>query len=1266
MPKLLSYEVGQMVMDLSGAHYKVASKATGPDGVSFRFIDSQGRTASGVIPVSFGFARFASFLRFHLAYNKDFDLYVRAYCEQAGLPIPVGPDGQAFRWADWLQSTVSPKLITHAKGLKDMEAVKDEAIHEMLFTELGHRNILGKFKAAIKNFHKDIRKLPVAKQLTVYLTKNFRGRVEEMNRKIKEQTPSQEVSLTQEGDGDRRNFEEEEVNILDTEEFAKNTGEFQSIESAHDIKKFRSGFYHWLKSSESGRSAKGFIALFDIYWQWVNTSGENEDDEGRPAYLPARRDLQPLWQKKTRLSPAALYGYIGRLAKLLEQYVVENREELQWETAAGESNLFVKLIDSIHHEREKLRLEAEQKALEAKPKRKSKPVGAVASLTLAEMDHEKTANYNGWFEVEHGNAFFCPYCKTGLAATNWSTEYGDPLPGDHPVRCPNCNKDFHVDVEVSTNYRPRTASIKVAKLVRGDELTPEMLQQVKDTFVSRWTSDNPQRISAYGQCSACDINTPFAGGSAEGHNHPTISLQTDDEWVDERSFHFTNDDRLFVRRGAEPAYLAGERNPVLPKAAALDEGTEFRKLYDYMNTVGWRGRNPWYPEKYPFYAVYLYSDGWKFLRRDLVTNKETVVAEGATLRELRQHLSRYKLDELRSAEPAPASEPAQTQPAQTSGEFTPGDKTFLKSVGIQGRKKTAEFGENVFPPDMAVMCKACGDQEAVPGKEYCEGCLQDVEHLFCPRCLECAQCNLRPCRGGGEHMPGLPHDEAWRLNKEMARQGKLGSHVVEDFNLNDAVVNILEARADNMLTAEDWKIFREAVETGSLSSAVQITGERLLNTYDQEQVASQEEWEALRQAYEEDEFGEKQSTEPLQQLRPTITPGDTGRLPHGRMQGSLRPGLEKVWECRNCEAWGTDKDTGVEHSVNRNHGIRDLNEPHNLNEESTEFGPSVVTVSVRENGQEISSEEYTGGIAELEDYVKGVSAEHPEFTVVIIDEEGAVTEDSYVAGNHVGETVEKFAAMPMDSNPGQAKLIELLRRAAGSLQDYCSELNGDMNDSLAMEIEEVLKNFPKTAAAPVAPAAPATAVAPPTPTTLPVPTGTMTPQQMQQMNQSKSQGMAAPQPEQTPSNQNPAVAIMPSGRGEEGGDTSMKHTVPPEIPNQRYHMSSDDLVDRKRFFASVKRKYAGHFYEMVVAVGKNRKEAERNAIDEFLLENGHRHSVRGVDKARLIEKVPPNKQKETVRGRGRDSMTYVEYLPDPTAPENEWLEKWEFELHTHA
>jgi hypothetical protein len=38
-------------------------------------------------------------------------------------------------------------------------------------------------------------------------------------------------------------------------------------------------------------------------------------------------------------------------------------------------------------------------------------------------------------------------------------------------------------------------------------------------------------------------------------------------------------------------------------------------------------------------------------------------------------------------------------------------------------------------------------------------------------------------------------------------------------------------------------------------------------------------------------------------------------------------------------------------------------------------------------------------------------------------------------------------------------MVDLLQRAADSLQDYCTEANGDLNDSLAAEIEKLLDSL---------------------------------------------------------------------------------------------------------------------------------------------------------------------------------------------------------------
>jgi hypothetical protein len=88
----------------------------------------------------------------------------------------------------------------------------------------------------------------------------------------------------------------------------------------------------------------------------------------------------------------------------------------------------------------------------------------------------------------------------------------------------------------------------------------------------------------------------------------------------------------------------------------------------------------------------------------------------------------------------------------------------------------------------------------------------------------------------------------------------------------------------------------------------------------------------------------------------------------------------------------------------------------------------------------------------------------------------------------------------------------------------------------------------------------------------------------------------------------------------------------------------------------------GHHHNTIVGTGKNRKEAQREAIDEFLEEEGHRHSVRDCSGGHCIKKVPPQ---HTVKKK-EGSNTYITSEPNHDAPKDQWLEVWEFELHTHA
>jgi hypothetical protein len=88
----------------------------------------------------------------------------------------------------------------------------------------------------------------------------------------------------------------------------------------------------------------------------------------------------------------------------------------------------------------------------------------------------------------------------------------------------------------------------------------------------------------------------------------------------------------------------------------------------------------------------------------------------------------------------------------------------------------------------------------------------------------------------------------------------------------------------------------------------------------------------------------------------------------------------------------------------------------------------------------------------------------------------------------------------------------------------------------------------------------------------------------------------------------------------------------------------------------------GHFYTEMTGTGKNRKEALEDAWSEFLYEEGHRHDRRDEDQGKFLKKVPPKKTVETKRG----NVLYIEQVEDLDAPQSEWLEVWEFVLHSHA
>jgi len=180
--------------------------------------------------------------------------------------------------------------------------------------------------------------------------------------------------------------------------------------------------------------------------------------------------------------------------------------------------------------------------------------------------------------------------------------------------------------------------------------------------------------------------------------------------------------------------------------------------------------------------------------------------------------------------------------------------------------------------------------------------------------------------------------------------------------------------------------------------------------------------------------------------------------------------------------------------------------------------------------------------------------------------------------------------------------------------------------------------------------------------------GTVSPNLVQNMN-------ARPQQQQQQTGPGGvSVALMPGQEqeGEEvpsgyGQDKPIKRSILPELTQADMLMrgSLDDLVtseESKLASGDSLSKLAGHFYTTVEGKGKTKMEAQRNAVDDYLYENGRRHSVREILSPKFIRKEPPMGVTYVQNG-----VTHHDYTkPNTAAPEKDWVEVWEFELHTHA
>ena len=321
---------GAIVHTVNGGVFRCTSKIASSEGIRFRLADLQGKpvpTPADFRPISPALARFAAWMR--LAYNKDFDLYVKESIKAAGLPVDP-----TMNWSRFFAAKVAPKLMS-----KDPE-IQDEAIHQIIVKTLVERNALSNFSAAIKKFPPHIQEKPLDRQVTVFLMQIFNWRIREANDYIKDFIfQDQTSSMWAEGDNGEG---AEDVNLLDNAESTTSQGGYDTVDTDVDVAHFRKGFERFLDEKFRTETVGQYLALFDLIYDHlregdipgagatVRTAPTKETRENEMGEAEAiRKEIPTLfseWQELTESKKSHSWFKVlfANLPKIIDTYITEH------------------------------------------------------------------------------------------------------------------------------------------------------------------------------------------------------------------------------------------------------------------------------------------------------------------------------------------------------------------------------------------------------------------------------------------------------------------------------------------------------------------------------------------------------------------------------------------------------------------------------------------------------------------------------------------------------------------------------------------------------------------------------------------------------------------------------------------------------------------------------------------------------------------------------------------------------------------------------
>jgi hypothetical protein len=326
---------GHVVGSTDGQPWLVLSRMNTKDGAVYKLADLMGSpipTPPHFDPVPFRIARIASLIR--LAYNRQFDDYVKDSIRQAGLPVD-----QDMNWAKYLYKILASKLPTHD------EEIIDETIHEIIIRVLLNRHALDPnnpngFQQKIQGFKwapGQTEELPLEKQVTEFLKKSFRFRKEEAIKYAErlqggegETDPKDFLSTEAEGD--------EDTSPIETIEHGTGMQDFQHTEENLDLGDYRSrdihstkgtfseGFKAWLLNLGDRIKKKYSLPIVRQYMRLLTLLHDETKSVGK---YPKLKDIEAQWKKlqdrheasRNRLNHEGFEKLFNSLPIAIEAYV---------------------------------------------------------------------------------------------------------------------------------------------------------------------------------------------------------------------------------------------------------------------------------------------------------------------------------------------------------------------------------------------------------------------------------------------------------------------------------------------------------------------------------------------------------------------------------------------------------------------------------------------------------------------------------------------------------------------------------------------------------------------------------------------------------------------------------------------------------------------------------------------------------------------------------------------------------------------------------